>query len=132
MLRPVFTKQLADTLLAGTSVNLFSPHGRGRRRTLEDLKTRLADDVEVYQIDLKRQQDMWQTWFDEVLMRRGQVVVIIHNIEYITLKQTDNIFAFKKKLTPNKITLLYVSEQPLYDNAMQSIELPVSDSSPLI
>jgi len=126
MLRPRFTQQLADVLLTGISVNLFSPHGRGRRRALEDLKTRLPDDVKVYQIDLKREQGMWQTWFDEVLEMRGQAIVIIHNIEHMTVIQTKKAFALRK------FTLLYVSEHPLHDNDMQSIELPVFDSTLLI
>lgn len=117
LLRPELTKQLADTLLAGKHVNLVSPHGRGRRRTLEDLKTLLPYGVLVQQIDLKRQQNMWKTWLEYTLSLSGQVVIIIHNIEYINESQRLSLQALKK------FTLLCVSELPLSDKDLEIITL---------
>ena len=85
MKRPKFTQALADTLLACNHVNLVSPHGRGRRQTLLDLETLLGD-VVVRKIDLKREQDTWKNWLDDTLSLNGQVIVIIHNIEYLEEK----------------------------------------------
>ncbi len=116
MLRPAFTQHLAKTLLAGQSVNLVSPHGRGRRQTLIDLIS-LLDDVQVAKIDLKREQKQWQTWLEETLSLHGQVIVIIHNIEHIKQYQKQALNALKK------FTLLCVSERPLQGEGWVSIEL---------
>ncbi|MDQ6980522.1 MAG: hypothetical protein Q9M46_03520 [Ghiorsea sp.] len=116
MLRPAFTQQLAAYLLAGESVNLHAPHGRGRRQTLEDLLTLLAG-VQVQKIDLKREQDMWNDWLKETLTLSGQVIVILHNVEYITQAQ-------KAVLPRLKVfTLLCVSELAMGDKDMLEIEI---------
>ncbi len=117
MLRPAFTQTLADTLLAGNHVNLVSPHGRGRRQTLLDLIS-LLDDIQVAKIDLRREQDTWKKWLDDTLSLNGQVIVIIHNIEYITQHQTQALNDLKQ------FTLLCVSELPLQDKALLNIALP--------
>ncbi|WP_038248061.1 hypothetical protein [Ghiorsea bivora] len=117
MLRPAFMKQLADHLLAGESVNLYAPHGRGRRQTLEDMLPLLAG-VQVQKIDLKREQNKWGSWFKETLTLSGQVIVIIHNIEYVTQAQ-------KAALSRLKVfTLLCVSELPMGDKDMLEVEIP--------
>jgi len=117
MLRPAFTQQLADHLLSGKSVNLHAPHGRGRRQTLEDLLPLLSG-VQVQKIDLKREQDIWHTWLKETLTLSGQVIVILHNIEYITQVQ-------KAALPRLKVfTLLCVSELPIGDKDMLDVEIP--------
>ena len=117
MLRPVFTQDLADALLAGKHVNLVSPHGRGRRQTLLDLETFLLD-VVVRKIDLKREQDTWKEWLEGTLSLNSQVIVIIHNIEYIKQYQQQALDDLMK------FTLLCVSEQPFADKSMLNIEIP--------
>ncbi len=119
MKRPKFTQALADTLLAGTHVNLVSPHGRGRRQTLLDLEPLLGD-VVVRKIDLKREQDKWELWLENTLTLDIQVIVIIHNIEYIKQHHKQAMNALEK------FTLLCVSEQPLMDKGMLEIEIPVA------
>jgi hypothetical protein len=52
-LRPVFTKDLLKTLLAGSSVNLIGPAGSGRGRLLEDLRRCAAGDRLVLYADMK-------------------------------------------------------------------------------
>jgi len=108
---------LADTLLVGKHVNLISPHGRGRRQTLLDLESLLGD-VTVRKIDLKREQNKWQPWLEETLRLTGQVVIIIHNIEYILDTQKQGLDDLKQFI------LLCVSEQPMHDKAMLEIEIP--------
>ncbi len=117
MKRPKFTQHLAKTLLARQSVNLISPHGRGRRQTLIDLIS-LLDDIQVAKIDLKREQKQWQTWLEETLSLNGQVIVIIHNIEHIKQHQKQALNTLKK------FTLLCVSELAMHDKRMLEIEIP--------
>lgn len=106
MLRPALTQDLADTLLAGKHVNLISLHGLGRRQTLLDLETLLGD-VSVRKIDLKREQAKWGIWFEEALSLSGQVIVIIHNIEYLK----EGYKHMLKQLSLSKeISVLYVLE----------------------
>ncbi|MDQ6977243.1 MAG: hypothetical protein Q9M75_03945 [Ghiorsea sp.] len=111
MLRPAFTQQLAAYLLAGESVNLHAPHGRGRRQTLEDLLTLLAG-VQVQKIDLKREQDMWNDWLKETLTLSGQVIVPSNQQELdalIRLLIAKGVFsqeewrAEKKKVKPSSL-----------------------------
>ncbi len=52
-LRPRFTFQLCDALLAGESINLISPHGQGRRRTLQDLHVIFPKSWRILQVDMK-------------------------------------------------------------------------------
>jgi len=117
MMRPVFTQDLAGILLAGKHVNLVSPHGRGRRQTLLDLETFLLD-VVVRKIDLKREQDTWKEWLEGTLSLNAQVIVIIHNVEYIKHHQKQAMNDLKKFI------LLCVSKQPLADKSMLNIEIP--------
>ncbi|MDQ6977244.1 MAG: hypothetical protein Q9M75_03950 [Ghiorsea sp.] len=116
MLRPAFTQQLAAHLLAGKSINLYAPHGRGRRQTLDDLMSLLLD-VKVQKIDLKRERNNWENWLKETLKLPCQAIVIIHNVEY-------SICAFQDAELDLKVfTLLCVSEQPMGDKDMLEIEI---------
>ncbi len=117
MLGSAFTQQLAAYLLAGKSVNLYAPHGRGRRKTLDDVLP-LLEGVQVRKIDLKREQDKWGSWLKETLTLSDQVIVILHNIEDMTQAQ--------KAILPRLkvFTLLCVSEQPMGDKDMFEIEIP--------
>jgi len=97
--------QIVDALIAGKHVNLVSPHGRGRRQTLIDVQA-LLPDLKVQKIDLKRQQNEWEGWLEQTLAMKGQVIVIIHNIEYLKHpRKTLNLL--------EHFTLLCVSELPL-------------------
>jgi len=53
MLRPDFTRQLAERLLSGEAINLTGAHGLGRRRTLTDLTSLLAGHATVLRADMK-------------------------------------------------------------------------------
>ncbi|ATX82024.1 hypothetical protein Ga0123462_1160 [Mariprofundus ferrinatatus] len=52
ILRPEFTISLADRLCLGESINLISPHGQGRRRTLEDLQQYIPPSILIIQINM--------------------------------------------------------------------------------
>ena len=52
-LRPEFTASLAGFILSGESVNLISPHGQGRRRTLDDLRQFLPGSTLVIQLNMR-------------------------------------------------------------------------------
>lgn len=53
MLRPRFTRRLADRLLHGEAINLTGNHGTGRRRTLADLASLLAGRATLLRTDMK-------------------------------------------------------------------------------
>lgn len=53
LLRPTFTKKLAARLSQGASINLTAPHGLGRRRTIQDLRSMLPPDMCVLYTDVK-------------------------------------------------------------------------------
>jgi len=105
------SEQIAKALSAGNHVNLVSPHGRGRRQTLLEVEE-LLHGLIVRKTDLKRQQDEWTTWLEQTLTMEGQVIVILHNIEYI--KNQELVLNRLKKFT-----LLCVSERPLYDESLK-------------
>jgi len=52
-LRPEFTARLAEYLLTGACVNLISPHGQGRRRTLQDLRQGMPVDVKIFHMNMR-------------------------------------------------------------------------------
>jgi len=52
-LRPEFTASLRQRLLIGNSINLISPHGYGRRRTLQDLRRTLPVELKIFHINMK-------------------------------------------------------------------------------
>jgi len=53
LLRPAFMRALAACLEHGASINLTAPHGFGRRRTLQDLRTVLAAEMHILHADMK-------------------------------------------------------------------------------
>lgn len=85
LLRQEFTQQLLQSLLSGENINLISPHGQGRRRTIQDILMLLADDVVVFQIDLKRFTGNLNLWLkqtvDELRKNKQLSIVIVHNGE---------------------------------------------------
>jgi len=109
------TLQIVDALKVGKHVNLVSLHGKGRRQTLMDVQELLTG-LKVQKIDLKRQQHLWEAWLEQTLSLDGQVIVILHNIEY--LKDQQHILNRLKNFT-----LLCVSEQPLNDKSLENAEI---------
>lgn len=106
LLRPTFTHYLAKQLLAGKHINLISPHGQGRRRTLADLGFVLPDDVQMFQADLKRD-NKWCDSLPHSLQGNNHGVVILHNFDVIEAGQWPWLQDLKQ------YALLCVSEEPL-------------------
>jgi len=52
-LRPEFTYQLLGSLVQAKSIRLISPHGQGRRRTLQDLRRLFPESWDVLQLDMR-------------------------------------------------------------------------------
>jgi hypothetical protein len=52
-LRPAFTESLVERLSTGACLALTSPHGQGRRRTLQDLRHALPASMRVLQANLR-------------------------------------------------------------------------------
>ncbi|MDQ6984575.1 MAG: hypothetical protein Q9M44_07645 [Ghiorsea sp.] len=128
MLRPAFTQQLADHLLSGQSIYLVSPHGRGRRQTLEDLLPLLSR-VTVQKIDLKRQQDTWERWLERTLALSSQAVVIIHNFnDYFSSSIASDLAKMSQQ---DNLTFLCVVEHEITHDlfSSRSMVLPKKESS---
>ncbi len=81
LLRPTFTQHLAKQLLDCKHINLMSPHGQGRRRTLDDINQVLPTHVDVFQVDLKREQNGYDCLrlHLEAHEENKQGIVILHN-----------------------------------------------------
>ncbi len=52
-LRPEFTALLTAKILTGESLNLISPHGQGRRRTLHDLRHNLPKPLQLFHFNMR-------------------------------------------------------------------------------
>ncbi|MDX8387573.1 MAG: hypothetical protein R8M46_03435 [Ghiorsea sp.] len=122
LLRPEFTDCLVDKLLTGENINLISPHGQGRRRTLKDLKLVLKGKIQIEQFDVLRDNS---ADLISIIKRLEQVneqsLLILHNYDLFndkTLKQT--IRGMKKTV------ILTVSEtlKSTLDTAVTQLVLP--------
>lgn len=102
-LRPEFTHQLIELLQQGKNINLISPHGQGRRRTLQDLRSTLAKSWRVFQVDMRDIEKHGLTILD-VLLKQANIeklpdiqeftlkmnktsiyhLIIIHNYQFLT------------------------------------------------
>ncbi len=108
LLRPEFTQKLAAELAAGNSINLISPHGQGRRRTLQDLTSLLSSSLEVIQLDLRRQPFAVEQTVATFLKREKPGLLIIHNFDRL---QNQSVIAQLKAIqTHTQFSLLTVSE----------------------
>ena len=113
LLRPEFTQQLAERLLQGSHINLISPHGQGRRRTLQDLRHLLPDTLLIQQVDLQRDNIDLSRWLMQFTGITSPTLLILHNFHCM---HDPDIFKQLNQLTSNKhLTCLYVSEEVLAD-----------------
>ena len=132
MLRPEFTETLADKLLAGGCVNLISPHGQGRRRTLKDLSSILEGGLVIKQFNLREQQQDLLSLITAFLNNENQGLFILHNFELLG-DQTLIPWLNKIKLVP-RLSLLTVSEdessQVLLD--IEALKLPAVSKDELM
>ncbi|OIO74420.1 MAG: hypothetical protein AUJ57_02235 [Zetaproteobacteria bacterium CG1_02_53_45] len=68
-LRPEFTQSLATRLLAGQSINLLSPHGQGRRRTLQDLRHILPESLRIHQINMRHHHADYNGFYHDLCLQ---------------------------------------------------------------
>jgi len=142
LLRPAFTRQLAMRLQQGECINLTAPHGFGRRRTLQDLRSELPPDMRILHIDMKYScDDFSATWMDlctqarltgtdfrhlgqlgaAVAQQQPQSLLILHNFDLLHHHPHDPLFdsALLPYLTAfnsqPRLSLLTVSER-IYAN----------------
>lgn len=148
-LRPEFTCRLAGRFTEGACINLISPHGQGRRRTLEDLRNLLGESVRVVQANLRdclhsasllqaglcRQAGCNDTSLDalaEHLARSSEKwLIILHNFDELQTGEEsgfDNHFfkTLNSVATTANIALLCVSESAVHGLPLhlEAIDLP--------
>jgi len=155
-LRPEFTQSLATRLLAGQSINLISPHGQGRRRTLQDLRHTLGQSLVIYQISMRDyhadikgfynelsiqmshpclEDDDLAGLFDAIEQSGQQALLILHNFDEIRNRMAlagGYNQAFMQALNSvshrDNIALLCVGESEYGDYLLQADGTAVSDS----
>ncbi|MDX8395771.1 MAG: hypothetical protein R8K22_05080 [Mariprofundaceae bacterium] len=128
LLRPEFTKALAKQLRQGTSINLISPHGQGRRRTLKDLRCCLIDSLLLLQVDMRDYQDDFEGMLNtlatqaavndqgkldalisQLAQKKSTTLIIIHNFDL--WHKSDAIKDLNLIKNHANISLLCVSEE---------------------
>jgi len=134
-LRPDFTLKLKNHLLRGESVNLISPHGQGRRRTLQDLRSLLPDSIVVQQLDLRRDPVDPVDWLSQAVESSRKTLLILHNFDELSEENSSNqqfIEQLNSIEMQSTLSLLTVSEK----RAIQSLQttpllLPILTSKQL-
>ncbi|MDQ6956011.1 MAG: hypothetical protein Q9M21_02325 [Mariprofundaceae bacterium] len=150
-LRVEFTYQLLESLLQGKSINLIAPHGQGRRRTLQDLRSILPEAWRVFQVDMrdveKRQISLLHALLEqrkyenitnihdfmaEMNKTSTYHLVIIHNLEFLTDLSVISCLNDMEKYP--YVSLLYVSEKRQQELALLVTDyiLPVVTSKQLL
>ncbi|NWF35574.1 hypothetical protein [Mariprofundus sp. KV] len=146
-LRPEFTAALAGFILSGESVNLISPHGQGRRRTLEDLHQFIPGSTMIIQLnmllychDLKGFLKAIASYFnhpetnvnslgglfDQLEKENQKVLLILHNFDQLwngsTLKDgySGSFLEDLNRLREREITLLCVTEHADQHDQLQA------------
>jgi hypothetical protein len=132
ILRPEFTLQLAKLLLGGASINLISPHGQGRRRTVKDLRAVIPSSLTVQYIDLRLNPDDLQTTVSGCLQQQNTILLIVHNFN---LLQNDVVIERLNSIKNiSYISLLCISENAEDQPSLnaENIYLPPLTQSQLI
>lgn len=124
--------QLAERLLGGESINLISPHGQGRRRTVNDLRAVIPSSLSVQYIDLRLNPDGLKATVYDCLQQHHPLLLIVHNFNLLQDQRVIEQLNSIKKL--NHISLLCISEnakdQPSL--AAENINLPPLTHSQLM
>ena len=150
-LRPEFTHQLLDVLLQGKSINLISPHGQGRRRTLLDVRRIFPQSWRVIQLDMQVVENGTTSLLDECLkqikfenissiyelmfeMNEISIyhLMIIHNFHLLT---DLNVISCLNKIEKYPyISLLCVSEEKKEQSSLLATDfmLPMVSSAQLL
>lgn len=147
-LRPRFTRELAKRLLHAGSVNLISPHGQGRRRTLADLRTLLGDSMQLLQANIRNYPHSASQLVHDLCHQAGcsdgtlealskhlvqgnrRWLIILHNIDELHPGNSsgfnDSFFnALNSIAGLSAVALLCVSEYPVGDWPLSTDPLPL-------
>jgi len=150
-LRPEFTKQLLESLLHSENINLISPHGQGRRRTLQDLRSIAPQSWSFLQVDMRDVEKGEISLLNE-LVKQAKIekitsfgnfidildnnsnyyLIIIHNFEF--LRDLNVISCLNKIEKYAHVSLLCVSEGKQQDSALLAKDciLPAVTSKQLL
>jgi len=150
-LRVEFTYQLLASLQQGKSINLIGPHGQGRRRTLQDLRSILPKVWRVFQVDMRDVEKRQISLLHALLEQRkyGNIsnihdfiaemnktstyhLVIIHNLEFLTDLSVISCLNDIEKYP--YVSLLCVSEKRQQESALLAVDyiLPEVTSKQLL
>ena len=150
-LRVEFTHQLLKSLQQGKSINLIGPHGQGRRRTLQDLRSILPEVWRVFQVDM-RDVEKRQISLLDALLEQGKYknianihdfipeinktsiyhLVIVHNLEFLT---DLSVISYLNEIEKYPyVSLLCVSEKKQQESALVAVDytLPAVTSTQLL
>lgn len=150
-LRPEFTQQLLALLAHGECVNLISPHGQGRRRTLQDLHKLAPKSWHILQVDMRAievsglslldelaKQAKFEniSLFDEYLEKMDNnsiyFLIIVHNFDILT---DLNAILYLNDIGKNgHVSLLCVSEKKQHGSALLATDciLPAITAEQLV
>lgn len=146
-LRPEFTAALAGFILSGESVNLISPHGQGRRRTLEDLRQFIPGSTMIIQLNMmlychdikgflkavashfnhpEKNIISLGGLFNQLEKENKKVLLILHNFNQLWNRQGlkggygGSFIEDLNRLREREITLLCVTEHPDQHDLLQA------------
>jgi len=150
-LRPEFTYQLLESLQQGENINLIGPHGQGRRRTLQDLRSILPESWRVFQMDMrdieKRKSSLLNELFEQEKIESISNIhecmsalnetsiyhlIVIHNFDLLT--DLNVIYYLNEIKIYPYLLLLCVSEEKKTDAALSATDciLPMVTSKQLL
>jgi len=133
ILRPEFTRILADHLLLGSNINLSGAHGQGRRRTLQDLCHTLPDSVRIHQFDFRRDRSDPLNWLKQDDYNSNQTLLILHNFNEMEASGKSQPFLdlLIQLCARNDISLLCVTECEEQNSLkLESFRLPPLATDP--
>lgn len=129
MLRPVFTEKLTESLLQGGWINLVSPHGQGRRRTLSDLRQQLPASLPIVTVDLMREPDRLAASLSACAAIHTPALLIIHNFDL--LQEPSLLTQLQSFKQIRGLSLLITTEAKTMDIALDTVDLllpPLSEA----
>jgi len=121
LLRPEFTKALAERLVAGESINLTAPHGYGRRQTVSELRGILPDSMRVLFSDIKFCLDDYSAMLVDLAAQAGMEEGNIHDLGQLIKALSKNpapALLILHKFDRLRFETLNQPHDPLYDAAL--------------
>jgi len=98
MLRPEFTRLLAERLLRGDNINLQGEHGLGRRQTVNELCSLIPEEISVSRLDIRRDKVDPEQWLSKSIRLPGRKLLILHNFDELNFEK-ESTRSFTEQLT---------------------------------